>query len=180
MRCPGSDSAPTRQPMKVDNNALPACRPPAQRSRPGSSRWLPCADSHRWLMRSRCRSGPVRPPMPSPSVQATDEPQLPFASGGTAWNAFMDMVNNYAEAKKRLSFEPTSDKMPPPISSPPPTTEFHAAWTQSLARWHLKSSDQKPSPAPTTEMHGLLRYKIEKWKSRNIHKDENDGASDSP
>jgi len=118
------------------------------------------------------------PPTPSPSAQATDTP-LPFAPTGSVWEAFMDMVNKYGEAKKRASFEPTSEDAPLPSSSPQPTTEFHAAWTHSLARWQ-NSNQEKPTPAPTTEIHALLASKMERWKSTGVHHGKTDEGSDSP
>lgn len=124
-------------------------------------------------------SSPVSPPpTPSPSAQATDT-SLPFTAGGSVWNAFMDMVNKYGEAKKRASYEPTSEDLPPPSSSPQPTTEFHAAWTQSLARWQ-NSNQEKPTPAPTTEIHALLASKMKKWEITGVHHGKKDEGSDFP
>jgi hypothetical protein len=47
------------------------------------------------------------------------------------WNAFMDMVSKYANAKKDWLEEDYRSPEP----SPEPTTAFHAAWMEGMERW---------------------------------------------
>ena len=56
------------------------------------------------------------------------------------WDAFMAMVNNYANAKKESSVEDSPDPPSPNpttngISSAQPTTSFHAVWNKRTQKW---------------------------------------------
>lgn len=94
----------------------------------------------------RPTTAPLKMPAPAPTE----------ANGDEVWNAFMDMVNTYANAKKnRLgedslepSPQPTSASGPDENASSQPTTAFHAAWKGGIERWK-KSVQEDVANIPT-------------------------------
>ena len=72
------------------------------------------------------------------------------------WNAFMGMVNAYANAKKNRLGEDSPEPSPEPTSSSgldanassQPTTAFHAAWKGGMERWK-KSIQEDVANIPT-------------------------------
>ena len=78
-------------------------------------------------------------PTRTPTLPLSQTPTL--TNGDAVWDAFMAMVNNYANAKKVSlvveespdppSQNPTTDG----ISSAQPTTAFHAVWNEGMQSW---------------------------------------------
>lgn len=121
---------------------------------------------------SSINAAPSKQPTKGPSVSPTNAPSAQ-SHDTSVWDAFVSMINKYADAKGEASFEPTAEESTP---SNAPTTEFYAAWTQSVKKWKAT----QPTLAPTTEFHALWAGKINKWKSTNVQNDDKDVSSDSP
>ena len=89
----------------------------------------------------RPTAAPSKRPTAAPSKNPTLVPTQ--TNGDEVWNAFMNMVNAYANAKKNRLGEDSPEPTPEPTSasdsnenaSPQPTTEFHAAWKGGIERW---------------------------------------------
>ena len=73
-----------------------------------------------------------------PTLPSSQTPTL--TNGDAVWDAFMAMVNNYANAKKESLVEDYPDPPSPnpttnEISSAQPTTSFHAVWNKRMQNW---------------------------------------------
>ena len=94
-------------------------------------------------------------PSKRPTTQALAQTPTQVSTetnGVEVWDAFMDMVGTYANAKKNRpgedslepNPEPTSASDPDDKSSSQPTTAFHAVWKGGMERY--KKSIQKDAP----------------------------------